>query len=53
MMTLSLGHFLILGAATLCVGLGVLVYFRGQERGLPYARATLHRLQPSRRTIAV
>jgi ACS family D-galactonate transporter-like MFS transporter len=34
--------FLILGAATLLVGLGIGVYFRGQERGLPYARATLH-----------
>src|SRR3954453_10318893 len=34
--------FLILGAVTLLVGLGVAVYFRGQERGLPYLRATLH-----------
>jgi ACS family D-galactonate transporter-like MFS transporter len=34
--------FLILGAATLLVGLGISVYFRGQERGLPYARAALH-----------
>jgi MFS transporter, ACS family, D-galactonate transporter len=34
--------FLILGAGTLLVGLGIMVYFRGQERGLPYARATLH-----------
>jgi ACS family D-galactonate transporter-like MFS transporter len=34
--------FLILGAATLLVGVGIAIYFRGQERGLPYARATLH-----------
>ena len=34
--------FLILGAATLLVGLGIAMYFRGQERGLPYARAALH-----------
>jgi MFS transporter, ACS family, D-galactonate transporter len=34
--------FLILGAATLVVGIGTAIYFRRQERGLPYARATLH-----------
>jgi ACS family D-galactonate transporter-like MFS transporter len=34
--------FLILGGATLVVGLGIAMYFRGQERGLPYARAALH-----------
>src|SRR6478609_6096680 len=34
--------FLALGAVTLLVGCGVGIYFRGQERGLPYARATLH-----------
>jgi ACS family D-galactonate transporter-like MFS transporter len=34
--------FIILGAATLLVGLGIAMYFRGQERGLPYARAALH-----------
>jgi MFS transporter, ACS family, D-galactonate transporter len=34
--------FLILGTATLLVGLGITVYFRGQERGQPYARAALH-----------
>src|SRR3954452_19137487 len=34
--------FLVLGAVTLLVGLGVAVYFRGEERGLPYLRATPH-----------
>ena len=34
--------FLILGAATLVVGLASLAYFRRQEPGLPYGRATLH-----------
>jgi ACS family D-galactonate transporter-like MFS transporter len=34
--------FFILGTATLLVGLGITTYFRGQERGLPYARAALH-----------
>ena len=34
--------FFILGSATLLVGLGITFYFRGQERGLPYARAALH-----------
>ncbi|MDA0179680.1 MFS transporter [Solirubrobacter phytolaccae] len=36
--------FLILGAATLVVGIATAAYFRRQERGLPYARATLHLL---------
>jgi MFS family permease len=34
--------FLILGALTLVVGVGIMIYFRGAERGLPYARAALH-----------
>jgi MFS family permease len=34
--------FLILGAATLVVGLATAAYFRRQEPGLPYGRATLH-----------
>jgi MFS transporter, ACS family, D-galactonate transporter len=34
--------FLMLGCATLLVGAGITLYFRGQERGLPYARAALH-----------
>ncbi len=34
--------FLLLGAATLVVGIAVAAYFRRQEPGLPYARATLH-----------
>jgi hypothetical protein len=34
--------FLILGAATLVVGAGLIAYFRRQEPGLPYARAALH-----------
>src|SRR3954452_15808029 len=34
--------FLVLGAATLAVGLSITVYFRRQQPGLPYARATLH-----------
>jgi MFS transporter, ACS family, D-galactonate transporter len=34
--------FLILGAATLLVGIGIVTYFRGNERGLPYGRAALH-----------
>jgi ACS family D-galactonate transporter-like MFS transporter len=34
--------FLILGGATLLVGCSITLYFRGQERGLPYARAALH-----------
>jgi MFS transporter, ACS family, D-galactonate transporter len=34
--------FLILGAATLIVGLGITAYFRRQERGMPYGRAALH-----------
>ncbi|HEY6888816.1 MAG TPA: MFS transporter, partial [Solirubrobacter sp.] len=36
--------FLILGAATLVVGLSIAVYFRRRQPGLPYARATLHML---------
>ena len=36
--------FLVLGAGTLIVGIGTAVYFRRQEPGLPYARATLHML---------
>src|SRR3954451_10915008 len=36
--------FLVLGAATLVVGLSIAVYFRRQQHGLPYARATLHML---------
>jgi MFS transporter, ACS family, D-galactonate transporter len=36
--------FLALGALTLVVAVGVTAYFRRQERGLPYARATLHLL---------
>jgi hypothetical protein len=32
----------VLGAATLAVGVGTSFYFRRQERGLPYLRATLH-----------
>ena len=36
--------FLVLGAATLIVGLAIAAYFRRQERGLPYVRATLHML---------
>src|SRR3954469_4441645 len=36
--------FLILGAATLVVGLACFAYFRRQEPGLPYLRATLHML---------
>jgi ACS family D-galactonate transporter-like MFS transporter len=34
--------FLLLGAATLTVGAGLIAYFRTQERGLPYVRAALH-----------
>src|SRR3954454_23167197 len=34
--------FLVLGAATLVVGLACAAYFRRQEPGLPYGRATLH-----------
>jgi MFS transporter, ACS family, D-galactonate transporter len=34
--------FLVLGVATLVVGLCTAVYFRRQEQGLPYPRATLH-----------
>jgi MFS family permease len=34
--------FLLLGAATLVVGIALMTYFRGQERGLPYVRAALH-----------
>ena len=34
--------FLVLGAATLVVGIAIALYFRRQERGLPYVRATLH-----------
>jgi MFS transporter, ACS family, D-galactonate transporter len=34
--------FVVLGAATLAVGVGTSFYFRRQERGLPYLRATLH-----------
>src|SRR3954466_943785 len=34
--------FLVLGVATLVVGLSTAVYFRRQERGLPYPRATVH-----------
>jgi ACS family D-galactonate transporter-like MFS transporter len=33
---------LILGGATLLVGCAIRLYFRGQERGLPYSRAALH-----------
>ena len=36
--------FLVLGAATLVVGIAVAAYFRRQEPGLPYAKATLHLL---------
>jgi MFS transporter, ACS family, D-galactonate transporter len=36
--------FLALGAATLVVAIGCAAYFRRQEPGLPYARATLHML---------
>jgi MFS transporter, ACS family, D-galactonate transporter len=34
--------FLLLGGVTLLVGAGIALYFRGQQRGLPYARAALH-----------
>src|SRR3954447_19030363 len=34
--------FLILGAATLVVGLACFAYFRREYRGLPYGRAALH-----------
>src|ERR671921_2249894 len=34
--------FFILGAATLAVGIATAIYFRRQEKGLPYTRATLH-----------
>src|SRR6201999_3468524 len=34
--------FLLLGAATLLVGVVLIAYFRTQERGLPYARAAAH-----------
>ncbi|WP_064750288.1 MFS transporter [Solirubrobacter soli] len=34
--------FLILGAATLVVGLACFAYFRREARGLPYGRAALH-----------
>jgi MFS transporter, ACS family, D-galactonate transporter len=34
--------FLLLGGVTLLVGAGITLYFRGQQRGLPYARAALH-----------
>jgi ACS family D-galactonate transporter-like MFS transporter len=34
--------FLILGAATLCVGAILIAYFRTQERGLPYFKAAAH-----------
>ena len=34
--------FLVLGAATLVVGIAIALYFRRQERGLPWVRATLH-----------
>lgn len=33
--------FLLLGAGTLAIGVGVVCYFRRHQRGLPYARATL------------
>ena len=36
--------FLILGAATLIVGLACAAYFRTQDRGRPFGRATLHLL---------
>ncbi|MDA0139488.1 MFS transporter [Solirubrobacter deserti] len=36
--------FLILGAATLVVGIAVAAYFRRQEPGLPYGRALVHML---------
>jgi ACS family D-galactonate transporter-like MFS transporter len=36
--------FLVLGAATLLVGIGIAIYFGRQERGLPFGRATLHML---------
>jgi ACS family D-galactonate transporter-like MFS transporter len=36
--------FLVLGAATLVVGIATFAYFRRQERGLPYGRATAHLL---------
>jgi MFS family permease len=34
--------FLVLGAATLVVGVAIIGYFRGQQHGLPYVRAALH-----------
>src|SRR4051794_4229204 len=34
--------FLVFGAATLVVGIGIGIYFRRQERGLPYLRALAH-----------
>jgi ACS family D-galactonate transporter-like MFS transporter len=36
--------FFVLGAATLIVGIATAAYFRRQEPGLPYMRATLHML---------
>ena len=34
--------FLVLGTVTLVVGVGIIVYFRRAEKGLPYVRAALH-----------
>jgi ACS family D-galactonate transporter-like MFS transporter len=34
--------FLLLGCATLVVGVGIVIYFRRVEPGLPYVRAALH-----------
>jgi MFS family permease len=34
--------FFMLGAATLAVGIATAIYFRRQQSGLPYTRATLH-----------
>src|SRR3954467_3263937 len=36
--------FLILGAATLLVGIGIAIYFARKERGKPFGRALLHML---------
>ncbi|WP_020672917.1 MFS transporter [Amycolatopsis nigrescens] len=33
--------FLLLGIVTITIGIGVVLYFRRQQRGLPYRRATL------------
>jgi MFS transporter, ACS family, D-galactonate transporter len=44
--------FLAFGAATLVAGIGIAIYFRGQEKGLPYFRATLHLLAYSAVSLA-